>query len=93
MEQSRLESLIESIVNQVLGIITAFLTWRYIAMPYLMYMGYVSEVIPFWVNMFVTLIFTVVSVIRSYGVRRFFNAGLHWVVHKAVTRFYKWRMN
>ena len=83
MKQSKRESLVESLFNQFTGVLTAFLVWRFI-------------IIPIWnfpdpgitQNITITLIFTVVSILRSYVWRRFFNAGLHKIVHQYVKRVF-----
>ena len=76
MEQTKLESLIESILNQFSGIIVAFLTWVYLVSPLfnIPYQG-------FWRNLGITLIFTSISILRGFLWRRVFNAGLHKTVH------------
>jgi len=78
MNQSRLESGIEASVNTALGFATAFLTWQFIAAPV---MGYTVTLHD---NLVITSIFTVVSILRGYLCRRFFNAGLHRLVHNFV---------
>lgn len=72
MNQSRMESIIEITLNYVSGFIIAYLVYEYVVIPYpaLLHSA-------FWA----TMLFTVVSVIRSYIWRRFFNAGLHQLVH------------
>jgi hypothetical protein len=69
--------MIEVGANYVSGFIVAYLVYRFIVMPNPWLAGK-----PFTV----TLIFTVVSVARSYIWRRFFNAELHLLVHKFVGR-------
>ncbi len=72
LRQSRLESVLEITMNYLSGFIVAYLVYEYIVIPY-------PELLhsAFWV----TMLFTVVSVIRTYIWRRFFNAGLHKVAH------------
>ena len=83
MEQSKTESLIESLVNQFTGIVTAFLVWRFIIIPL-----YGIPDPGFLQNVSITLVFTFVSVLRSYLWRRFFNGGLHKIVHRFIVNFY-----
>ena len=78
VNQTRIESLIEISINISTGFIVALLTWTYV-------------VIPLWNidvtmvdNLAITGLSTVVSIIRSYFWRRFFNAGLHKQVHKLI---------
>ncbi len=71
MPQKRTTSLIESLLNVGSGALISYLTWRFIIAP-----GFdlsVSEV----ENIQITAIFTVISVIRGFIWRRFFNY-LEW---------------
>ena len=79
MKQSKLESGIEVFFNYASGFIIAWMTYAYIVMPVVWLKNS-----PFWV----TVLFTVVSVIRSYLWRRFFNAELHKVIHKSVGKLF-----
>ena len=79
MNQSKLESSLESFCNIGSGFIVAMLTWEYIAGP-LYDAGYVE-------TFGITCIFTVISYYRSYFWRRFFNAGIHNFIHNSVKRF------
>ena len=80
MKQSRLESVLEITANYVSGFIVAYLVYEYVVLPFpaLLHSA-------FWV----TVLFTIVSVARSYIWRRFFNARLHILVHRAVRAFIK----
>jgi len=80
VNQTKLESFIESSTNTAIGFGTAFLTWQFIAAPYMGYRVTLHD------NLVITSIFTVVSVLRGYLCRRFFNAGLHRVVHRFVRK-------
>jgi uncharacterized membrane protein YeaQ/YmgE (transglycosylase-associated protein family) len=64
--QTKKGSAIESIVNILIGVITAFLT-QVIVFPLFGIHTSTSS------HIGITLIFTVVSFIRSYSVRRLFN--------------------
>lgn len=65
--QTRLASLWESIGGTAIGFIVSVLVWQYIVNPYWnLHTGIIE-------NLQITLLFTVVSVARSYCVRRFFN--------------------
>lgn len=82
MQQTKLESLIEQIINVGSGFFIALLTWILIVKPV-------------WnidVNMFdnflITILFTFISVIRGFFWRRFFNAGLHKWVHNLIKKRY-----
>lgn len=67
MGQSKLMSALESWANLLSGFVISFLVWQFIAAPL-----YGYEV-TFMDNMGLTSIFTVVSLIRSYTWRRYFN--------------------
>lgn len=70
MKQSRMVSLIESLMNTALGFVISYLGWPIAAsISGIEYSG--------GQHVFVVCFFTVLSVIRGYLVRRFFNAGLH----------------
>lgn len=84
MEQTKLESLIESTFNVGSGFIIALLLWAFILVPY---WGFK---VTMWDNLAITAIFTGVSIIRGYIWRRFFNAGLHKKVHRIVGAMYGW---
>lgn len=81
MEQSRIESFIESVLNVGSGFILSLLIWQYIAFWFLGYNITIGE------NIVLTSIFTFVSVARGYLWRRFFNAGVHKTVHEVVSRW------
>lgn len=75
MTQSRLESLIESLMNILIG--------------YLVALGSQLLIFPFFgihislsSNLLIGLWFTVISLIRSYTIRRWFNKRLHNAAHK-----------
>jgi ABC-type sulfate transport system permease subunit len=69
--QTRTQSAIEIAVNYVIGFILAWFINRYV----LRWMGYP---IKSGQTTVITLLFTVASVIRSYGLRRLFN----WLHHR-----------
>lgn len=79
MKQSRLESLIESVLNTASGFVVAMLIMQFIVTP-LWHLPTSSAD-----NLAITLIFTVAAITRSYLWRRFFNAGVHKKVHQLVT--------
>ena len=81
MNQTKLESLLESFVNVGSGFIIAFLVWGFIVRP-LIYAGYLT----IDHTLAITIIFTVISVVRGFIWRRFFNAGIHKIIHKFVRK-------
>ena len=75
MNQTKLESLLEAFVNIGSGFFISLGVWIFIAAPI---WGIEMHMLD---NIGLCLIFTVASIIRSYVWRRFFNAGIHKVVH------------
>ena len=70
MQQSRLSSLIESIMNVVIGYGVALLS-QIIIFP-------VFDIhISLQTNLWIGAWFTLISLLRSYVIRRWFNARLH----------------
>ena len=76
MQQTRIESAVEITANYASGFLVAYLTYQFIVIPIPWLLGDA-----FWV----TVLFTAVSIVRSYLWRRFFNAGLHRAVHVLLT--------
>mgnify|MGYP003410987717 CR=1 FL=1 len=70
MNQSRLGSLIESILNTASGFVLSFAAWRLVVVPLL---GLPVDNVQ---NLQITAFFTVLSVARSYLWRRYFNGRL-----------------
>ena len=70
MTQSRLGSLIESIVNIIIGYGIAIVSQVYIFAMFDIHL-------PIKSNLYIGLWFTLISLIRSYVIRRWFNAYLH----------------
>ena len=78
MKQSKIESALETAANTASGFIVSWLAYRYVVMPHMQHIR--NEAL--WV----TALFTVLSLVRSYVWRRFFNAGLHAGVHVLLTK-------
>lgn len=76
MKQTKLESLLESLVNTASGFVVSLLVWSWIVVPVWKIPVSMGQ------NLAITALFTVVSVIRSYIWRRFFNAAIHRRVHQ-----------
>ena len=70
MNQTKLESLLESIVNILIGYFVALVS-QIVVFPL------VGIEVPISTNLIIGFWFTVISLIRSYIIRRWFNAGLH----------------
>lgn len=69
MSQTRLQSIMETVWNYIAGFALAWMINRYV----LHWMGYPIKASQ---TTQITLIFTLVSVIRSYFVRRFLTTGM-----------------
>lgn len=69
--QSRIVSLIESVVNVGSGFLLSLVLWQFVLAPWFGYEVTIST------NLQLTTVFTVVSVGRGYLWRRFFARGLH----------------
>jgi len=78
MKQSRLGSFIESIINIVIGYSVA-LASQLIIFPFFNINITIRD------NVLIGLWFTIISIIRSYCVRRWFNAQLHGFLTKKET--------
>lgn len=70
MQQSRLESLIESIINIAIGYFVALLS-NFLIFPLFDIHVSLTD------NLLIGAWFTGVSLVRSYVIRRWFNARLH----------------
>ena len=80
MEQTKLVSVVEALVNIVIGMGVALLS-QYIVFP-LVGIHNVSHA----THLEITAWFTLISFARSYCIRRFFANGLHRTVVRIVTR-------
>ena len=68
--QTRLSSLIEAKVNTAIGFVMSTLAWHYLVPILFPHLAPHSD----WGTAFgVTVFFTVLSVVRNYVIRRFFN--------------------
>ena len=81
MQQSKLESLAEVILNVGIGWVIALMT-QLIVFPLFGIYVTVGE------QLSISVIFTAVSIIRGYVIRRWFNAGIHKIVIAFVRRCY-----
>lgn len=79
MNQTRIESAIERTCDIGTGFFLSWLVYKYYIYPNM------NDLAP----TVVVSIFTVISLVRGYSWRRFFNRGLHKVVHKYVTEIYR----
>ena len=74
MKQTKLESLVEASLNTASGFVVSLLVWQWLVAPLF------GLPIDWTMNFGITIIFTIVSVLRSYIWRRFFNAGINRAV-------------
>ena len=78
MTQTRLQSLIEALVNVALGMVISVL------LSLVVYPAF-GHAFTLAQNIGITVIFTVASILRSYVVRRWFNAVLRRAVVRVTT--------
>ena len=78
MNQTRLGSLIEAIINVVIGFAINF-TANMLIFPLFGFQITARD------NLLLGLIYTVISVARSYCIRRWFNAKLHMMAQAAAS--------
>jgi hypothetical protein len=75
MTQSRIDSFMEAVTNTAIGFVVSLITWAIVA--------YALSIPMTWgKNLEITGIFTVVSVARSYLLRRAFNGRSVWLTIK-----------
>lgn len=73
MQQTKIESLIESLVNILIGYGVALVS-QIVVFPLF------GIFVPLTTNLLIGVWFTVISLVRSYIIRRWFNAGIHKTV-------------
>lgn len=74
--QSRLESAVEQGVNTISGFVLAWLAWQFL-IPVLV-PGIQPSSGQSWT---IIIVFTVISIVRGYFWRRFFENGIHRLIH------------
>jgi hypothetical protein len=82
--QTKLESLIEVSINIAIGFLVSYLAWPLCA--YINNLDYDNVT-----QLNIVIFFTVLSVIRSYLIRRWFNARIHLVVVSIARRLIQFR--
>ncbi len=80
MTQTKLESLFESLINIIIGYGVALVS-QLLVFPLF------DIHVPLSTNLWIGAWFTVISLVRSYIIRRLFNAGLHKVAVSATSIF------
>jgi len=81
MNQSKLESLAEVGVNVVIGWVVGLIAQIFF-FPIIGIAATLSQ------NFISSIVFTVISIVRSYAVRRWFNAGIHKFVVNLIRKWY-----
>ncbi len=79
MNQSKLESLVEAGINIATGLIIAITLTQLLQ-------GTLGYTMPPDANLKLSIVLTIVSIIRSYFWRRFFNAGIYKGVQALVDK-------
>ena len=80
MKQSKIESLIETLLDVGSGFFLSVVIWAFVIAPYL---GIEHNIVD---NVLITTVFTTSSVARKFFWRRYFNAGVHKKVHDWLKR-------
>ncbi len=75
MKQSKVDSVMEALVNTAIGLVVSMITWHFVALAF-------GIPMPLSTNIIITGIFTVVSIIRQYVLRRLFNGRSVWAALK-----------
>ena len=81
MNQSKLESLAEVGINVIIGWIIGLLTQVFF-FPMIGIEATLSQ------NFISSIVFTIISIVRSYAIRRWFNAGIHKFVVNLIRKWY-----
>ena len=71
--QTKKGSLIEVCCNTASGFLLAYLTWKLIFVPHVRMFGWNMSTLSWWQITYANFWFTLVSIVRSYLWRRFFN--------------------
>jgi hypothetical protein len=82
MNQTRLSSLIEACTNVLIGFAINFMA-NMLILPLIGFHISISQ------NLFIGVLYTIISVARSYCIRRWFNARLHQHAQALAGRFSK----
>jgi hypothetical protein len=79
MNQTRLGSFIEAWINVAIGFAINFVA-NLVILPLIGFHISVGQ------NLFIGVLYTVISVLRSYVIRRWFNASLHQAAQRLAAR-------
>ena len=73
--QTPKRSLFEVLCNVGTGILTAYMTWKFIVIPQVKMLGWDLMTMNFWMIVYINSWFTLISIARGYLWRRWFNRG------------------
>lgn len=85
MNQTKLESLLETCINIAIGFCVSLTFWTFVVVPVW------HLPVTMMQNIHITLAFTVLAIARGYVVRRFFNAQIHKAIHRWVRGVRRWK--
>lgn len=80
--QSKVDSVMESVTNIAIGFPLSLIVWHFLCIA-------MGIPMPLGDNILVTTVFTVVSLLRSYVLRRMFNDRTVWQAIKANTLWHR----
>lgn len=75
MAQAKKRSILEVVCNTLTGLITAYLTWNLVVIPFANSANWDMNVLVWWQVTIFNFLFTTVSILRGYFWRRLFNKG------------------
>ncbi len=74
--QSRIDSAMEAVINTAIGFVVSLITWHFVALGF-------GIPMPLITNLQITAIFTIVSILRQYVLRRIFDGRSPWTALKS----------
>lgn len=85
MNQTRLESALERSTDMTSAFLISWTVYEFVIFPN----------VDSFSSFEVTAIFTIISLVRGYFWRRFFNNELHKLVHRTITKLWRkqWKLN
>lgn len=78
-KQSKIDSAMEAVTNTTIGFVISMVTWHFVAAAF-------NIPMPLSANLLITGIFTVVSIVRQYVLRRIFDGRSPWIALKGSLR-------
>jgi hypothetical protein len=71
IKQTKVDSFFEAVTNTAIGFVISMATWHFVALGF-------GIPMPIITNLQITAIFTIVSIVRQYWLRRAFNGRTPW---------------